>query len=464
MRESASRHPLLPNLDESLVRAMLERVGAGSVDELFADIPDKVRLRRGLRIPEAKSEYEIRREIGGMLAKNDTPPRSLCFLGGGVWPHYVPAAVESITSRQEFYTSYTPYQAEISQGMLQALFEYQSLMCELLGMEACNSSLYDWASAAGEAVRMASRVTGRKKALIAGSVGPQRRRVIDTYTGPMGIRIETVAFDKSRGTLDEEDLSRKLDGDVACLYFENPNCFGVLEVGADEVATKVHGSGGLVIAGVDPVSLSLVREPGSYGADVVVGEGQPLGIPMNYGGPHLGIFAVKDMKLARSMPGRLIGITTPVADPERRAFAMVLQAREQHIRREGATSNVCTNQSLMAVAAASYLSLLGKDGFRKLGESVISNSHYAARRLSKVKGVTVPHFDGPFFKEFVVSYKKAKADRVFHRLAKGGVLAGSPVERSTGIEAEAGLFCVTEVHTRDDIETLATALEGAVKR
>ena len=442
---------------------MLERVGAGSVDELFADIPEKVRLGRRLKIPEARSEYEIRREIGGKLAKNETPPRSVCFLGGGVWPHYVPAAVESITSRQEFYTSYTPYQAEISQGMLQALYEYQSLMCQLLGMEACNSSLYDWASAAGEGVRMASRVTGRKKALIAGSVGPQRRRVIETYTSPMGMQLQSVAFERSRGTLDLVDLRRKLDGDVSCLYFENPNSFGVLEGEAEEAATLVHESGGLVIAGVDPISLSLVREPGSYGADIVVGEGQPLGIPMNYGGPHLGIFAVKDMKLARSMPGRLIGITTPAGEPGRKAFAMVLQAREQHIRREGATSNVCTNQSLMAVAAASYLALLGKDGFRKLGESVVSNSHFAARRLSKVKGVTAPHFRGPFFKEFVVSYKIAKADKVFHRLAKNGVLAGSPVDRSLGVGAEAGLFCVTEVHTRDDIERLATALEGAVK-
>jgi glycine dehydrogenase subunit 1 len=464
MLESPSRHPLLPNLDETLVRTMLQKVGADSIDELFDDIPEKVKLKRKLRIPDGKSEYEIRRELGTRLSENKTPPGSVCFLGGGVWPHYVPAAVESITSRQEFYTSYTPYQAEISQGMLQALFEYQSLVCDLLGMEACNSSMYDWASAAAEAVRMASRVTGRKKALVAGSVGVQRRKVIATYTEPMGISLEPVAFDKSKGTIDEADLRRKLDGDVACLYFENPNFFGVIEEGADEAVKRVQESGGLAVAGVDPVSLSLVREPGSYGADIVVGEGQPLGIPMNYGGPHLGIFAVKDLKLARNMPGRLIGITTPVADPTGKAFAMVLQAREQHIRREGATSNVCTNQSLMAVAAASYLSLLGKHGFRKLGESVISNSHYAARRLSKVTGVHAPHFTGAFFKEFVVSYKKAKAPTVFSRLAKAGVLAGSPVDSSYGVGAEAGLYCVTEVHTRDDIERLATSLEGAVKR
>jgi glycine dehydrogenase subunit 1 len=370
--------------------------------------------------------------------------------------------VESITSRQEFYTSYTPYQAEISQGMLQSLFEYQSLMCDLLGMEACNSSLYDWASAAGEAIRMAARVTGRKKALIAGNSGPHRRSVIATYTGPLGMELQEVGFDRKRGTLDLEDLRAKISGDVACLYLETPNYFGVIEDGVGELVSVVHEAGALAITGVDPVSLSLVKEPGAYGADVVVGEGQPLGIAMNYGGPHLGIFAVKDMKLARSMPGRLIGETTSVADPNKRAFSMVLQAREQHIRREAATSNVCTNQSLMALAAASYLSLLGKEGFRSLGETVISNSHYAARRLSRVKGVSSPHFTGAFFKEFTVSYSRAKAEAVFRRLAKKGILGGYPVPSSFGLGKQAGTFCVTEVHNPDDIERLASALEGLV--
>jgi glycine dehydrogenase subunit 1 len=440
---------------------MLQKVGASSVDELFSDIPPGVRLKRKLRLPEGASEYEVRREVQRRLSHNSTPPGSLCFLGGGVWPHYVPAAVESITSRQEFYTSYTPYQAEISQGMLQALFEYQSLMCDLLGMEACNSSLYDWASAAGEAVRMAVRVTGRRKALIAGNAGPQRQAVIRTYTEPLGLELETVSFDKKKGTLDPSDLETKLTADVACLYLENPNYFGVIEDGVSSLVERVHRSGALAVVGVDPISLSLVKEPGAYGADVAVGEGQPLGIAMNYGGPHLGIFSVKDIKLARSMPGRLIGITSTVADPETKAFAMVLQAREQHIRREAATSNVCTNQSLMAIAAASYLSLLGKWGFRRLGEVVISNSHYAAQKLSRVEGVKSPRFSGAFFKEFVVSYSKANAQAVYRRLSRKGILAGYPIQKAFGL-GEAGLYCVTEVHTEDDIERLAGALEEAV--
>jgi len=459
MSESRARHPLLPNLNEGIVSKMLERVGAASVDELFYDIPPNLRLGRKLRLPEGASEYEVRREITTKLSTNVTPPGSLCFLGGGVWPHYVPAAVESITSRQEFYTAYTPYQAEISQGMLQALFEYQSLMCDLLGMEACNSSLYDWASAAGEAVRMAGRITGRKTALIAGSAGVQRRSVIRTYTEPMGMKLETVAYDKSTGTLDISDLNRKLSDDVACLYVENPNFFGVIEDAIPDAFSLVHAAGGLTMVGVDPISLSLVKEPGAYGADVVVGEGQPLGLAMNYGGPHLGIFAVKDIKLARSMPGRLIGLTSTVSDPGRKAFAMVLQAREQHIRREAATSNVCTNQALMAVAAASYLSLLGKEGFRRLGEVVIANSHYAASRVAGLKGVRSPHFEGSFFKEFVVSYRRARAETVFKRLARKGVLAGYPLPTTFGAGVESGLYCVTEVHTREDIDRLVGSLK-----
>jgi glycine dehydrogenase subunit 1 len=441
---------------------MLHRIGVESVDDLFADIPPRLRLQHKLRIPDGKPEYSVKRDVQERLASDHTPPSSLCFLGGGVWPHYIPAAVESIISRQEFYTSYTPYQPEVSQGMLQALFEYQSLMCDLLGMEACNASLYDWASAAGEAVRMARRVTGRKTVLIGANVGPQRRAVMKSYAEPMGIEFELVGFDEGRGTLDISDLQRKLSTDVAALYFENPNYFGVVEEQAEEAVSMAQRAGALAIAGVDPISLSLIKQPGAYGADITVGEGQPLGMPMNYGGPHLGVFAVREMKLVRSMPGRLIGLTTTVSDPAQKAFAMVLQTREQHIRREAATSNVCTNQSLMAVAAACYLALLGSNGFRQLGESIISNSHYAAKKISRLRGLTSPHFRGSFFKEFVVSYGKANAHTVFKKLATKGVFGGYPISKEFGLKAEAGTFCVTEVHTEGDIQKLVRALEEVV--
>jgi len=460
--ESTDSHPLLPNLDKEIIDEMLLRIGASSVEELFSDIPSAIRLKRGLRLHEGQSESLVRRDLQSRLASNKTPPSSLCFLGGGVWPHYIPAAVESVVSRQEFYTSYTPYQPEISQGMLQALFEYQSLMCDLLRMEACNSSMYDWASAAGEAARMAAKVTGRRRFLLCGDIGPTRLEVIKAYVSPMDLELEALPFDVRSGSTDFSSLGSRITSEVAGVYVENPNYFGVLEEGLLDLSSRLHEKGGLLVVGVDPLSLSIVKPPGEYGADIVVGEGQPLGIPMNYGGPHLGIFAVRDLRLARSMPGRLIGMTTE-KDSEQKAFAMVLQTREQHIRREGATSNICTNQSLMAVAASCYLAMLGKTGLRRLGEVIISNSHYAAKRLSRVDGVISPFFRGPFFKEFAVGYEGARAVRVYKKLASKGVLGGYPLS-GFRLGREAGLFCVTEVHTHADIELLAAALGEAAKR
>jgi glycine dehydrogenase subunit 1 len=450
-------HPFLPNLDEEAVKEMLKRVGVSSVAELFSDIPAEFALKQKLAIPEGQPEATVRREVTKRLSQNVTPPNALCFLGGGVWPHYIPAAVESIISRQEFYTSYTPYQPEISQGILQALFEYQSLMCDLLGMQACNSSMYDWASSAAEAVRMAARVKDRDVFLIAENIGPQRREVIETYIEPTGLALRTVKFDRRTGGLDQKSLDENLGREVAGIYFENPNFFGVIEEGAADAVEKVHRAGGLGVVGVDPASLSVLKEPGSYGADVVVGEGQPLGIPMNFGGPHLGIFAVREMSLARSMPGRMIGMTT-TKDGSERAYCMVLQTREQHIRREHASSNICTNQALLALAAASYLSLLGKDGFARLGEVILGNSHYAAEKMAEVDGVESPLFEGPFFKEFAVRYKNSNAEEVHRRLARKGILGGYPLTREFSGIGEAGGYCVTEVHSSDDISQLVGAL------
>jgi glycine dehydrogenase subunit 1 len=458
-------HPFLPNLEDETIARMLKQVKASSLAELFSDIPEGLRLKRRLAIPNGEGEAVVRKELYGRLARNKTPPESLCFLGGGVWPHYIPAAVDSILSRQEFYTAYTPYQPEISQGMLQALFEYQSMMCDLLGMQVCNSSMYDWASAAGEAVRMASRVKRKRTILVAKSIGQGRLEVIKTYAEPMGVRLQPVEFDSETGGLDLESLRSKLAqgarDDVAALYLENPNVFGVIEQNVDGAIEMVHAAGGLAIVGVNPISLSVLRDPGSYGADVVVGEGQPLGVPMNYGGPHMGIFAVNDIGLARSMPGRLIGMTT-TKDGSEKAFCMVLQTREQHIRREAATSNICTNQALLALAAAAYMSLLGKNGFRKLGEVNLANSHYAAERISKLNGVRSPLFTGSFFGEFTVGYERRKASWIFSELAKRGVMGGYPLTEHFTQMGEAGSFCVTEVHSSEDIGRLVDALGEVV--
>jgi len=454
-------HPFLPNLDEEIVQEMLRKMGASSIAELFSDIPGEFTLKRKLAIPDGQPEATVRREVTRRLGTNKAGGESLCFLGGGVWPHYIPAAVESILSRQEFYTSYTPYQPEISQGMLQALFEYQSLMCDLLGMQACNSSMYDWASAAAEAVRMAARVKARDVFLVAESVGPQRLEVIRTYVEPTGLTVKTVPFDRRTGKLDQDALSASLSGEVAGVYLESPNFFGVIEEDVEGTMERVHRVGGLGVVGIDPMSLSVLRNPGSYSADVVVGEGQPLGIPMNFGGPHVGIFAVREMSLARSMPGRLIGMSTTKEGNER-AFCMVLQTREQHIRREHASSNICTNQALLALAAACYLSLLGRNGFSNLGEVILGNSHYAAERLGEVEGVVSPLFEGPFFKEFAVGYERARAADVYEKLGEKGIMAGYPLTKHYPGIGEAGGYCVTEVHSSDDISRLEQALREGV--
>jgi len=453
-------HPFLPNLEDETIERMLKQVKATSISGLFSDIPQGLRLNRKLAIPDGEGEAVVRKELYLTLARNKTPPDSLCFLGGGVWPHYIPAAVDSILSRQEFYTAYTPYQPEISQGMLQSLFEYQSMMCDLLGMEVCNSSMYDWASAAGEAVRMAVRVKKRGTVLVAKSIGRGRLEVIKTYAEPMDVKLQPVEFDPKSGGLDLGALKTKLSEageDVAALYLENPNVFGVIEENIESAIDMVHAAGGLALVGVNPISLSVLRDPGSYGADVAVGEGQPLGVPMNYGGPHIGIFAVKDIGLVRSMPGRLIGMTT-TKDGSGKAFCMVLQTREQHIRREDATSNICTNQALLALAAAAYMSLLGKNGFRKLGEVNVANSHYAAERMGRLNGVKAPLFTGPFFGEFTVGYERRKAPWIFSELAKRGVMGGYPLTEHLSQIGEAGSFCVTEVHSSEDIGRLVDAL------
>ena len=322
---------------------MLEKLGLQNISQLFADIPESVRLNRPLILPDALSEIELERLVSSKLAKNKSAPECLNFIGGGNWVHHVPSIIDEILSRSEFYTAYTPYQPEISQGMLQGLFEYQSQICELTGMEVANSSLYDWGTALGEAGRMANRVTKRKRILVGKNVSPERIGVLRTYSYPVGIEIEQVKYDSS-GRIDVSSLDSMLNEDTAALYFENPNFLGIIEDKVDEIVQKCHSKGTLVIVGVNPITLGLLRPPSSYGADIVVGDGQPLGLYPNLGGPLMGIFATReDPNLLRQMPGRLIGATRS-KDGSRRGYTMVLQTREQHIRREHATSNICTNE------------------------------------------------------------------------------------------------------------------------
>jgi glycine dehydrogenase subunit 1 len=407
------------------------------------------------------SEIELEKLVSSKLGRNKAAPECLNFIGGGSWVHHVPSIIDEILSRSEFYTAYTPYQPEISQGMLQGMFEYQSQICDLTGMEVANSSLYDWGTALGEAGRMANRVTKKKRILVAKNVSPERTGVLQTYTHPLGMEIVQVPYDSS-GRIDFASLASKLNGDTAALYFENPNFLGIIEDQVDEIVEKCHAKGVLVIVGVNPMTLGLLRAPGSYGADIVVGDGQPLGLYPNCGGPLMGIFATReDPNLLRQMPGRLIGATRS-KDGTRRGYTMVLQTREQHIRREQATSNICTNEALFALAVSIYLASMGPQGMKEIGEHIVSNSNYALKRFQE-EGIESPVFSGSFFGE-VSARTRNYSEEISRRLVNFGILGGLPLGRFYEELRHVSLFSFSELHTSSDIESLVSALktiEGA---
>ena len=459
-------HPYIPNSTLEVKKELMQELGIQSIDELYKDIPEKLLLKRKLNLPDGLSEFEVKRHVESLLSKNKTSTEMPTFLGAGCWPHYVPAVVENIILRSELLTSYTPYQPEISQGMLQALFEYQSMICELTGMEVSNSSMYDWASSLGEVARMAARVTKRMEVLVPRIIHPERDATLRTYAQPAGIMVKHIDYDKETGQLNMEDLKAKTSQDTAAVYIENPTYLGFLETEAKAAAQIAHDRGALFIAGVDPVSLGVLKPPGDYGADIVVGEGQALGSAMSFGGPLLGILACHDnMEVIRQMPGRTIGITTTL-DGTRKGFCMVLQTREQHIRREKATSNICTNEALCAVAAAVYLALLGPQGLKDLGEACMVNARYAMGQLAGVEGVRAPVFDAPHFKEFTVNFDKAKksVQSVNEDLLYYGVQGGKSIAVEFPELGETAVYCVTETHSKHDIDRLATAIGDILKK
>jgi glycine dehydrogenase subunit 1 len=454
-------HPYIPNSQSEIKQEMMREIGIKSIDELYADIPEKYRLKKPLDLPAALSELEVKKHVEALLAKNKSCQDMPVFLGGGCWPHYVPAVVKEIIQRSEFLTSYTPYQPEISQGMLQALFEYQSMICELTGMCVANCSVYDWASALGEAARMATRVNGRKEILIPKIVHPERAATMQAYCEPAELKIGQVAYDKETGQLNLRDLENKISDRTAAVYIENPSYLGFVEAQAEEIGKIAHAHGALFIVGVDPTSLGILKPPGEYGADITIGEAQPLGNAMNFGGPLLGIFACRDeMSLIRQVPGRIIGLTTTV-DGGRQGFCMTLQTREQHIRRERATSNICTNEALCAVASAVYMALLGPQGMRELGETIMYNANYAIQLLSEVDGIKAPVFKSAHFKEFTVNFDKARlnAKEVHEKLLQRKIHGGKDISLEFPELGETALYCVTEMHSKEEIERLVEALK-----
>jgi glycine dehydrogenase subunit 1 len=434
------------------VREMLKTIGISSPDELFAAIPSGLRLKRPLAIPDALSEWDTVRAVSAIAAE-DAP--LLCFAGGGLYDHWVPSIVDHVLRRSEFYTAYTPYQPEVSQGTLQVIYEFQTMMCELSGMDVANASMYDGASACAEAAILAGGVNkDRHSVVMAHTVHPHFRAVTKTYLGATG-RTIAVAPRKADGTLDLA-ATKPLLGGASCLVVQQPNFLGVLE-DLEACAATAHAAGVLLVVAFNPIAAAVLKSPGACGADVAVAEGQPLGIPMSYGGPVLGIFAAKSDYI-RHMPGRIAGVAQD--HDGRRGFVLTLQTREQHIRREKATSNICTNQGLMALAATVYLATVGLDGLKGVAEASCVNAHAAFDAVTKLKGYAPLCPGGDFFHEFAVKTPKPAAE-IVHRAAEHGVLAGVALDRfaSRMEDADALLIAVTEKRTADDVDRLVEVLK-----
>lgn len=433
-------------------KAMLAAIGVSSIDELFHAIPEKLRLSRPLNVPRALAEMELQQHTEELAGRNLSSDRAVCFLGGGSYDHFIPSVVDAVASRSEYYTAYTPYQAEASQGSLQAFFEYQTLICQLTGLDVANASLYEGGSAVAESVLMAMSIhPKRTKVLIAESVHPEYRLTLKTYAA--NLPIEVVTLPTPKGFLDPDDLKKAVDDQTLCVILQHPNFFGCLEE-PDAIGKLCKERGALFVVSFDPISLGLLKRPGQYGADIAVAEGQCLGNPMVFGGPYLGIMACRE-EFVRKIPGRLVGQTTDRTG--KRCWVLTLQTREQHIRREKATSNICTNQGLFALRAAVYLAALGPQGLRETAELCLQKSHYLAEELKKVPGVTLA-FDRPFFKEFTVNLS-GPAATVVERLLQAGYHAGLPMGHWYPGLKNALTIAVTEKRTRQELDGYVVALK-----
>lgn len=424
-------------------KEMLEAIGIEAVDELFSDIPEEVRYNGRLNIKEAKSESALTKELFKLANQNVNLKTHASFLGAGVYDHYIPSIVDHVISRSEFYTAYTPYQPEISQGELQAIFEFQTMICELTGMDVANSSMYDGGTALAEAAMLACGQTRRKTILISEAVHPEYREVVKTYA--RGQRHQVVEIPLNNGVTSTEQLKELMSNDVAAVIIQYPNFFGRIEPLKD-FAAIAHEYKSLFVVSCNPVALGILTPPGNLGADIVTGDAQPFGIPTSFGGPHCGFFAVSK-KLMRKIPGRLVGQT--VDEDGRRGFVLTLQAREQHIRREKATSNICSNQALNALAASVAMSALGKKGIREMAVKNVQKANYAKKQF-KEKGFDIV-YDGPIFNEFVLKVDKPISQLSQHLLEKG-FIAGYDLGKLDEKLHGHMLVCVTEVRTKEEID------------
>lgn len=432
-------------------KEMLATLGVSRFEDLIANLP---LYKSEFKIPSGLSEGEVLRHMHDLATKNQAPGKLLSFLGAGAYEHFSPSAISALMSRGEFLTAYTPYQPEVSQGTLQTLYEFQSLICELMAMDVCNAGMYEGASALAEAVLLALRETGRKEILVPRSLHPDYRAVLNTYTAEMGVQL--IEIPHNQGILDLDFVEKRLSDKTAALIVQNPNFFGIVEP-VHELGRLAQTAGALYIASVNPLSLGLLTPPGEYGADIAVAEGQPLGIPEGYGGPYVGLFTCKT-KWLRKMPGRLVGQTVDVDG--KRAFVLTLQAREQHIRREKATSNVCTTTALIGFCATFYLALLGKQGIRDVAYQNLAKSHYAFEQLTQIPGVRAS-FSAQFFNEFVLQ-TKVPAETLQQSLLRQGIVGGLPLKKWYPELEYSSLWCVTETKTKGDIDQLVRAIREAL--
>lgn len=447
--------PYIPHTLQD-IEEMLKVVGLSSLEELYAQIPSSLRLKKPLDLARGSSEFDVKKRIEELAAKNITLDKYNSFLGAGCYDHYIPAALPYMLSQPQFLTAYTPYQAECSQGILQAIYEYQSYICLLTGMDVSNASMFDGASSLAEAVLMALRMTKRKKVLVAEYLHPEYKETLNTYLSGFDFTIQQVKV-ADKGILEKDVLERYLDDDVVCCCLQSPNFFGLVE-NVEQVSNTLASYGAITIMVTNPMSLAILKEPAELGVDIVCGDGQPLGGSLSFGGPSLGFLAARK-KYTRQIPGRIVGKTT---DKETKpAYCLTLQTREQHIRREKATSNICSNHSLNAIGAAVYLSLMGQQGMKNVALSSFQNTQYLYQRLKEIRGIKIP-YSKQIFNEFIWEVQDAAA--VIAKLYEKNIIAGYFVGGIFPKHKNAILSCCTEKKTKADIdnfiETLAEVLHG----
>ncbi len=441
--------PITPD-DE---KQMLEAIGLSSIDQLFDDIPKDVQLNRELNLPKAKSELEVSSYLSSLAKKNCSISEMPSFLGAGAYDHYIPSVIDQLISRSEFYTSYTPYQPEISQGTLQYIFEFQTLICNLTGMDVANASLYDGGTAIAEAAIMAASVSRKEEIIISKTVKPDARRILKTYAHAQHLKV--VEVDMKDGVTDLEELENKVSDNTAAVILQSPNFFGIIEdlKKAAEITHKAKKAS--FVASVDPISLGILKKPGELDVDIVVGEAQGMGIPVSFGGPYLGFMAAKK-EYMRKLPGRIVGETTDLDG--KRSYVLTLTAREQHIRREKATSNICSNQGLNALRATIYMVTLGKDGLKEVAMQSTKKAHYAFEQLTK-SGKFKPLFNKPFFKEFALT-SDIDANHMAMELEKENIIGGYHLGTDYPQFNNGVLYAVTEKRTKEEIDKLVNVMEG----